>query len=241
MNINNLSQFDKMKTLRTNIKEIIGQIKLRIKNLQKSYMQYIKKEKDDFFGLDSLQFQIKLMNLEYENTYKMYTFIENRIYGDYYKLLSMIRAYILRHLQTKQISKIKELQNFDKYIVYKDLENFKKYDFNMIHEVHHDIILIIQGLSDILKENQSDITNNEKKLVQGIKIDNYINSYKFKNESLKIAMGYYNNLLQVFHRYHHEVLEKFFAKIQLSHQQLSETLSDEEMIEKMKLEEESPL
>ena len=45
MNINNLSQFDKMKTLRTNIKEIIGQIKLRIKNLQKSYMQYIKKRK----------------------------------------------------------------------------------------------------------------------------------------------------------------------------------------------------
>ena len=100
MNINNLSQFDKIKTLRTNIKEIIGKIRLRIKNLQKSYMQYIKKEKDDFFGLDSLQFQIKLMNLEYENTYKIYTFIENRIYGDYYKLLSMIRAYILRHLQS---------------------------------------------------------------------------------------------------------------------------------------------
>ena len=236
MNGENLSSFDKIKTIRANIKKTIEKIKLRSKELQKSYVTYIKRERDDFFGLDSLQFQIRLMNIEFENTFNVYTFIENRIYGDYYKLLTLIRTYLFNNLPDRQLNKIKELPHFEKYPVYKDLEKFKRYDFNVINEIHHDIILIIQGMSEIVKENQQDIIVNEQKLVTGIKIDNYINSYRFKNESLKISMGYYNNLLRVYHRYHFDVLEKFLAKIMLSHVQLSETLSEEELQEQAKRE-----
>ena len=98
----------------------------------------------------------------------MFIFIENRIYGDYYKLLTLIRTYLFNNLPDRQLKKIKELLHFDKYPVYKDLEKFKKYDFNVINEIHHDVILIIQGMSEIVKENQQDIIINEQKLVTGI-------------------------------------------------------------------------
>jgi hypothetical protein len=239
MNVENLSDFDKLKTIRINIKKTIEKIKQRSKELQKSYLQYINKEsEDDFFGLDSLQFQIKLMNLEFDNTYTVYTFIENRIYGDYYKLLTLIRTYLNTNLPDRQIKKIKELSNFEKYPVYKDLDKFKRYDFNVINEIHHDIIIIISGMSEIVRDNEHDIMLNEQKLATGIKIDNYINSYRFKNESLRVSMSYYNNILQVYHRYHFDVLEKFLAKIMLSSAQLSETLSEEEVFAQSKREKE---
>ena len=224
ISMENLANFDKLKTMRTNIKKMIEKIKQRSDELKKNYSQYITHESDDFFGLDSFQFQIKMMKLEYENIYQMYIFLENRIYGDYYKLIMVIKNYIVTNLRKKRYKKIKELNNLDRYPPYKDLESFKKYEFHIIYEIHHDIIMIIHGLEEILKENQNEINVNEQKLNMGIKIDNYINSYKFKNESLKIAMYYYNNYLQVYHKYHHELLEKFLAKITL----VSDHLHDNE-------------
>ena len=38
--------------------------------------------------LDSFLFQRKLLDMEYDHYHKMYQFIENRTYGDYYKLFT---------------------------------------------------------------------------------------------------------------------------------------------------------
>lgn len=218
--INNLSDFDKMKSMRSNIKKLIEKIKSRTEELKTNYSKYAKNESDDFFGLDSFQFQIKMLKLEFDDIYKMYVFLENRIYGDYFKLLMVIKNYIFTNLKETQYRKIKELQGISRYPVYKDLESFKKYDFHIIYEIHHDIIMIIHAIGDILKDNDHEIRTNEQNLVMGIKIDNYINNYKFKNESLRIAMYYYNNYLQVYHKYHYDLLNKFLAKIQLVKDQL---------------------
>ena len=132
MNINNLDEFDKIKSIRIEIKQTVDKIKLRKHEVTKNYKEYIKKENDDFFGLDSFQSQIKLINLEYENMFKMYVFLENRIYGDYYKLLSMIIKYLISNLKNSKLIKLKEVENFDNYPKHKILEQFEKYDFNVI-------------------------------------------------------------------------------------------------------------
>ena len=107
ISMENLANFDKLKTMRTNIKKMIEKIKQRSDELKKNYSQYITHESDDFFGLDSFQFQIKMMKLEYENIYQMYIFLENRIYGDYYKLIMVIKNYIVTNLRKKRYKKIK--------------------------------------------------------------------------------------------------------------------------------------
>ena len=215
MNINNLDEFDKIKSIRIEIKQTVDKIKLRKHEVTKNYKEYIKKENDDFFGLDSFQSQIKLINLEYENMFKMYVFLENRIYGDYYKLLSMIIKYLISNLKNSKLIKLKEVENFDNYPKHKILEQFEKYDFNVINQIHHDIIMIIHGLNDIIKENSEDIKINEKKREIGVKIDNYINQYVYKNETLRTTTIFYNNYLQVYHKYHYELLTKFSEKVHL--------------------------
>ena len=44
--------------------------------------------------LDSLLFQSRLIELECDEMQKSYRFIDNRMYGDYYKLLHSILSYM---------------------------------------------------------------------------------------------------------------------------------------------------
>ena len=57
---------------------------------------------------------------------QLYHFIDNRIYGDYYKLFVMISESLNSQLSKVQLSKLKELQHLNKYPQYKDLEPFIK-------------------------------------------------------------------------------------------------------------------
>ena len=62
--------------------------------------------------LDSFSFQTKLLNVEHELIQKLYQMIDNRMYGEYYKLWLSMSQYS------------KELMNEDtqKFPIYKDLE-----------------------------------------------------------------------------------------------------------------------
>ena len=127
----------------------------------------------------------------------------------------MIIKYLISNLKNSKLIKLKEVENFDNYPKHKILEQFEKYDFNVINQIHHDIIMIIHGLNDIIKENSEDIKINEKKREIGLKIDNYINQYVYKNETLRTTTIFYNNYLQVYHKYHYELLTKFSEKVHL--------------------------
>ena len=100
--------FEKIKEIRLKIKNKINKIETIKDQIKTNYIKYISKEKKDFFGLDSFHFQNKVLELENENMLNLYHFIDNRIYGDYYKLFIMIEKF-LKNLTDKQIEKIKEL------------------------------------------------------------------------------------------------------------------------------------
>ena len=226
ININNLAEFDKIKHIRSEIKGHVEKIKTRKHELKKGYKEYTKNEQEDFFGLDSFQSQIKYMELEFENMYKMYVFLENRIYGDYYRLLSMIYKYIMGgSLKEEQLAKLKEISNYPKYPKYKILNQFEKFDFNIINEIHHDIIMIIHGVTEIIRDNTDKINKNKKQMQLGMKIDNYVNNYIYKNETLKTTNTFYNNYLQVYHKYHYELLKKFYEKTDLMFKHMSNDLN----------------
>ena len=99
-----------------NILDIRCILKTKIENIEKikdsikeNYIKFIKKESKHYFGLDSVHFQNKLIELEYENILKMYNYINNRIYGDYYKLFVLMKTYLKDKLSTNQYKCIKEL------------------------------------------------------------------------------------------------------------------------------------
>lgn len=228
MNINNLQEFDQIKKIRVDIKKMVEKINARKNEMTKYYKEYTKKEHDDFFGLDSFQSQIKLVDLEYDNIYNMYIFLENRIYGDYYKLLSMIYKYLTTTLQDKRKQNLKQLNNFNHYPKHNLLKQYEKYNFNTINEIHHDIIIILHEVDEIIIENTNDIKQNEQKLKLGMKIDNYVNNYTYKNETLRTTNIFYNNYLRVYHKYHFEMLKKFHEKAELMFEHMSHDLNSHE-------------
>ena len=220
-------KFTKIKQTRNRIKDKFVNIQKVQNDIKDNYVNYVKKEQDDFFGLDSFHFQNKVLALEFNNMMKLYQFIDNRIYGDYYKLFTQIELFLKKHLKSKQYEKIKELKNIDKYPTYKDLEVYKTYDFDTINNIHQDIIVIIACVKDIYKENEKLIKDDMKKLNSGLNIDNYIINSQYKNMVLLTTNNKFENYLQVYHKYHFELLYKFYEKISLCYQHINHSPADE--------------
>ena len=212
--------FGKIKEIRLKIKNKITKIENIKSEIKKNYIKYINTEKKDFFGLDSFHFQNKVLELEYDNMLKLYHFIDNRIYGDYYKLFIMIEKFLKKNLTVKQIEKIKELNPKNPYPIYKDLEPFKLYDFDTINNIHQDIIIIISNVKEIYKENEELIKQHMKELNLGMNIDNYIINHEYINHNLNSTNNLHENYLHVYHKYHCELLNKYYDKINLFYRQI---------------------
>ena len=198
-----------IKDTRLKIKNKLQKIHKVKSEIKRNYTKYIKKEKQSFFGLDSFHFQNKVIDIEYENLLELYHLIDNRIYGDYYKLFVMIVEYLKTKLLDDQYDKIKELSNLPKYPIYKDLDNYKKYDFDVINSIHQDLVTVISSVRDIVQENNILIKEHKKQLNYGINIDNYIISHEFINQNLNLTNDLHESYLNVYHNYihihHHEI------------------------------------
>lgn len=219
--------FEKIKSTRLKIKNKLTKIQLIKKEIKKNYTHYISKERQNFFGLDSFHFQNKVIELEFSNILQLYHFIDNRIYGDYYKMFIMIDEYLKTNILQQQYDKIKETVNISKYPVYKDLDKQQIYDFDTIHNIHQDIITVIMSMNDIYKENKQIINVHTKQLSFGINIDNYIISHEYMNNNLQSTFKLYENYLSVYHKYHQELLTNYFDKLQLFFNQINHNIVDD--------------
>ena len=218
--------FDLLKTIRLNIKhcfhEIDG-IKLKVKEY---YNNYILQEPCHYFGLDSFHFQNKTMELEYKHLLELYHFIDNRIYGDYYKLFIMMEKSLKLQLTNSQYDKINELTHIHKYPVYKDLEPYIEYEFDLINQLHQDIILTLSNVKSLTEENTRTIQENEKDIELGMNIENYIINQKYINNTLLNSNELHKAYLTVYHKYHTDWLKKFYSKLQLFFSQIKHHIND---------------
>ena len=216
-----LVNFDNLKETRLKIKQRFNEIDIIKNAIKQNYIQYIEQENTNFFGLDSFHFQNKAIELEYENMLHLYHFIDNRIYGDYYKLFLMISESLRDQLSESQLYKLKELQHLENYPMYKDLEPFKIYEFDLINQIHQDIILVLTNVKEMVLENDVAIHEHQKHLKLGMNIDNYVINQQYKNHHLKLSNDLHENYLQVFHTYHDTWLKKYYEKLDLFFKQIS--------------------
>ena len=216
-----LVNFDNLKETRLKIKQSFNEIDIIKNAIKQNYIQYIEQENTNFFGLDSFHFQNKAIELEYENMLHLYHFIDNRIYGDYYKLFLMISESLRDQLSESQLYKLKELQHLENYPMYKDLEPFKIYEFDLINQIHQDIILVLTNVKEMVVENDVAIHEHQKHLKLGMNIDNYVINQQYKNHHLKLSNDLHENYLQVFHTYHDTWLKKYYEKLDLFFKQIS--------------------
>lgn len=212
-------EFNDIKNLRDSIIYLLDSLNNKIDTLKNIYQELLEKNKSNSFGLDSLHFQTKVINLECDHKDLLFKIVDNRIYGDYYKLYQNIVNYVIKNIEDKKI--LHSCENAKNYKVYKDLDSDREYDFNDTTEIHKDIIQIVESLQNELLIRERDLKMEDKKRKSGLNIDNLINSYNYNNNILKQQIELYIEYIKVFHKFHIKYLHRFNLKAKLFYGQIN--------------------
>lgn len=169
------------------------------------------------FCLDSFYFQYKTLVIQMEDLCKHVTHINNRMYGDYYKLYNIIL------LQTAEAnidvrSAIAEFHK--KYQPYKDLEPFHEYKLSDIMGLHADILKIMNYLFQHYSGKEQNVMSYSDNTKVGMSITSFLQTLEYENTLLREQIGLYVNYLTFFHNSQKIYLTKIYEKIQVFQQEI---------------------
>lgn len=196
-------------------------LEIRLNKLKDMYSEFVNNNKGNLFvfGLDSFRFQGKLIDIEYSDMKRLFLAITNRMYCEYFKLFKIIIEYI------KENSDDKKLQDFirvnDTYPIYKDLEPFKQYDFEIIQNLHELLISLLTSLNNILVNKEYDLKMYQSKNNIGLNIDNFVNTFNFNNIMMREKIILFITYLEFFHKLHNKYFKRFTTKLQLMYGQIT--------------------
>jgi hypothetical protein len=210
------NNFQGVKQLRIDLNHIFDEIDSKLKILIQMYQELIKTHQDRNYtiGMDSFLFQNKLMQMEYDNMKDVFNFIDNRIYGEYYKLHRMLYDFIYKEIKDKSIVD-KLLISHKKYPIYKDLEPTKIYDFNITTEINNTIYSAIQELKEYLALQKTDLEEHKKQINMGLNIHSIIHEQLYNNIILEERIHMFENYLDTFVSHHSKYFARLVLKVKL--------------------------
>jgi len=200
-------------------------ISKKIYKIKEKYNDLIKTNTNKvfLFCLNSLYFQFKILNFELENFTKMNSLIQNRMYGDYYKLYNIIIS------QCKENNIIFTEENFAKSLqlidndnknsstetdfpVYKDIDPFFRYRIEDIILLHQRILIIIDKLDDIYIQKESKINEHKENIRVGFSLSIFLNTLEYENELLKGQIKLYMEYISFYRVSHKRYLNNLLQK-----------------------------
>tara|TARA_B100000941_G_C28397820_1_gene496376 strand:- start:202 stop:951 length:750 start_codon:yes stop_codon:yes gene_type:complete len=207
--------FDDIKDLREDIITIFATLTSKINTLKNLYKLMIKEHKQSecIFGIDSLYFQNKLIQMEYNSMYEIFIAIDNRIYCEYYKLHNIIQNYIKKEMEDENLcSKIIVSMKFPSY---KNLEPLKKYDFKLVKQLQEYSLNAITELETYSITKHNELENNTNQSSLGLNIGNLVNSCRYSNALLKEKIHLFCNYLDTFHEHHTKYFNRLKSQLEL--------------------------
>lgn len=224
------TNFGDISDIRTQVKNFFEILQVRINKLKLFYSEFIKHNKSELFvfGLDSLHFQSKLIDIEYDDMKRLFLAINNRMYCEYFKLYKIIVAYITENTFDKKIMELIKGNNFP---IYKDLEPFKEYDFDIVLDIHENILLMLNAIIGYLEGKEHELTFHIVKKNIGLNIDNFISSFNFDITMIKEKLNLFITYIEFFHKLHTKQLQRFSNKIQLMYSHVNKDIRFDENID----------
>jgi len=216
--------FENIKSLRVNIRKLFENLNALKQRLNSIYVNYATQSSKAalHFGLDAFHFQKTLIDFEYSNMEKMFQLIDNKMYCEYYKLFKLVIKYAKATISDNKIDAICDQKS--KYPIYKDLEPYKVYEYELINSLHHDTLQLLEEMLSYLKLKEAEIEENEYKSNNGINIDNYVNTLAYDNAVLNQNIKLYSKYLTVFHKYHTKYLTRFSLKLNIMWSQITDDI-----------------
>jgi hypothetical protein len=169
-----------------------------------------------------------LIDIEYDDTKRLFMAIGNRMYCEYFKLNKIIIEYILNNIKDKKITEIIKINN---YPVYKDLEPFKEYKFETLMDIHENILKMLSILVSELNNKENELTIHKTKQHIGLNIDNFVTTFNFNNNVMKERITMFITYIEFFHKLHTKYLKRFSNKIQLIYTDINNDIKFDESLE----------
>lgn len=210
-------------------------LEIKMHKLKEMYSEFVNNNKSNLFvfGLDSFRFQGKLIDIEYNDMKRLFLAITNRMYCEYFKLFKIIVDYIKYDCDDKKLLDFINVN--DTYPIYKDLEPFKQYDFEIIQNLHELLINLLTSLNNILINKEHDLKLYQTKNNIGLSIDNFVNTFNFNNIMLKEKIVLFITYLEFFHKLHNKYFKRFTTKLQLMYSQITHDIKFEDNDESKKI------
>ena len=220
--------FHKIVGLKNDNDKKMAMLDSKTKHLKNIYNDFIKYNNEILcvFSLDSLHFQAKVIDIEYDDMKRLFSCILNRMYCEFFKLYKIITEYIKTSITDK---KIKELLNIhNQYPVYKDLEPYKVYEFETIESIHAVVLELLVSLVNLYLTKEDELKKYQNKNKVGFNIDNFVNTIMFNNIMLREKIHLFINYLTFFHKLQIKYLTRYTHKLELVISQLDSDIDFEE-------------
>ena len=224
------TDFNNIINVRTTVKNIFDILQIRIDKLKILYAEFIKTSKNQMFvfGLDSFHFQSKLIDIEYDDMKRLFLAINNRMYCEYFKLYKIIIDYISSNINDKKITDIVKINS---YPIYKDLEPFKEYNFEIILDIHENILNLLGIIISTLNNKENELLLHKNKQRIGLNIDNFITTFNYNIIVMREKIIMFITYIEFFHKLHTKYLKRFANKIQLMYSHINNDIQFDESLE----------
>lgn len=223
-------EFNKIKDIRNNVAFCFNALENKLTKLKATTNEFIKNNRNNIFvfGLDSFQFQSKLIDYEYNDMKNFYLALNNRMYCEYYKLYKIILKYAEDIIGTNK--NIEMLKSNNVFPIYKDLEPLKQYNFDTIEEIHKTIISLLNSLNEHILFKETQLQLFQKKQKSGLNINNFVKTFDFDVVVIKQKCLLFLSYLDFFHIIHTKHFKRFSKKMKLMNDYLDEDIKfDEEL------------
>jgi len=197
--------FSKLQSERSEIQGLFVKLDEMKEKIQEQYNLLQKEEQ--FFGLDSFRFQVKLLENECKHLKDQTIFIENRLYCDYYKLHVCVHEYLSETIHFENPK--------NPYPLYKDLEPFRVYDVEHTRALYQEIVAVLQRAHETLDLEEKKRAENATLNTRGIHIGNYVHNRIFKDTIIQTNIRLYEQYLNTYFMYHMNFLVHLKERIGL--------------------------
>jgi len=172
------------------------------------------------FCLDSFYFQYKTLVVEMDNLNRHISMMNNRIYGDYYKLYHII----ITQTATANINVDAITSQFQKYTPYRDLEPFHEYKMEDTIQLHGDILRMINHLYAHHLSKERDILTYSERVSSGISVGNFMQTLCYENTLFREQILLYVNYISFFHNSHNTRSTKLLQRINSFYNEIEEDI-----------------
>lgn len=162
------------------------------------------------FCLDSLFFQYKILNLELEHYNKKISLLQNRMYGDYYKL-NLIMVSQIKDSGIVLISN--DTDTTQEFPIYKDIDPFYKYKLEDIIGIHDRMLNLLRELYGIYEEKMANIKQHRDSIAVGASLLIFINAMEHENVALMGHIQIFSQYLEFYHQSQARYLDNLYRNM----------------------------